>query len=164
MSLAKEIKKVRPFESSEQEAMLNVMRTADVLAGEMADVLKPAGLSPTQYNVLRILRGAGPDGLPCGEIANRMITRDPDVTRLLDRMEMRGLVKRWRGEKDRRVVCAGITAAGTKILKDLDSVVDAAHRNQLSHLGAEKLRQLIELLEAARERNQQQKEQKEVSP
>src|SRR2546425_1236583 len=125
MSLAKEIKKVRPFESAEQEAMLNLLRTADVLAGEMADVIKPAGLSPTQYNVLRILRGAGGEGLPCGEIASRMITRDPDVTRLLDRMEKRGLVRRWRGEKDRRVVCAGITAAGAKLQKDLDPVIDA---------------------------------------
>ena len=150
MSLGEEIKKVRPFDSTEQEAFLNLLRTADVLAGEIGEGLKPAGLSATQYNVLRILRGAGPDGLPCGEVASRMITRDPDVTRLLDRMEKRHLISRSRAQKDRRVVCARITASGLKILKDLDPVVDAAHRKQLSHLGADRLRQLIELLEAAR--------------
>ena len=152
MSLGKEIKKLRPFDSLEQEAMLNVLRTADVLAGEVADVFKPAGLSPTQYNVLRILRGAAPDGLPCGEVAGRMITRDPDVTRLLDRLEKRGLISRCREKKDRRVVCARITPAGTKLLVQLDPLVEAAHRKQLAHLGAAKLKQLVELLEAARER------------
>lgn len=150
MSLGKEIKKVRPFESLEQEAMLNVVRTADVLSAEMADALKPAGVSGVQYNVLRILRGAGTNGLPCGEIGQRMITRDPDVTRLLDRMEKRGLVTRCREKADRRVVCARITPDGLKLLKDLDPIIDAAHRKQLAHMGADKLKQLIELLEAAR--------------
>src|SRR5262245_1014357 len=112
MSLGNEIKKLRPFDSPEQEAMLNVMRTADRLAGEIDQVFKPSGLSATQYNVLRILRGAGESGLPCGEIAQRMITRDPDVTRLLDRLEKRKLISRCREEKDRRVVCARITNAG----------------------------------------------------
>jgi DNA-binding MarR family transcriptional regulator len=161
MSLAKEIKKVRPFESVEQEAMLNVVRTADRLASEMAEVLKPSGLSATQYNVLRILRGAGNDGLPCGEIASRMVTRDPDVTRLLDRLEKRRLIRRSRDNKDRRIVCARITEAGAKILNELDPIVLDAHRRQLSHMRADQLRQLIELLEAARERNHSHKE---VSP
>src|SRR4051794_17693583 len=154
MSLGKEIKKQRPFESLEQEAMLNIVRAADVLSAEMADVLKPATLSAAQYNVLRILRGAaaeaGGKGLPCGEIAARMITRDPDVTRLLDRLEKRGLISRCRQEKDRRVVCTRITPAGSKLLHELDPKIEAAHRKQLSHLGADKLKQLIELLEAAR--------------
>jgi len=91
MSLGKEIKKVRPFDSLEQEAMLNIVRTADVLSGEMTEQFKPSGLSGTQYNALRILRGAQQatgEGLACGEIGDRMITRDPDVTRLLDRLEM----------------------------------------------------------------------------
>src|SRR5580765_7777125 len=99
MSLGEEIKKVRPFESVEQEALLNLVRTADVLAGQIAELFKPSGLSATRYNVLRILRGAGPDGLPCGEVAARMITRDPDVTRVLDRMEKRKLIARRRDDK-----------------------------------------------------------------
>ena len=153
MSLGKEIKKSRPFDSLEQEAMLNVMRTADVLAGEVADILKASGLSATQYNVLRILRGAGPDGLPCGEVAQRMITRDPDVTRLLDRMEKRKLISRCREKRDRRVVCARITSTGEKILAELDPVVIEAHRKQLGHLNADQLKLFIELLELARKRN-----------
>src|SRR5437667_5150744 len=157
MSLGKEIKKVRPFDSPEQEAFLNLLRTADVLAGEIGEVFKPAGLSATQYNVLRILRGAGLEGLPCGEVASRMITRDPDVTRLLDRMEKRHLISRSRAQKDRRVVCARITPAGLKVLQELDPVIDAAHRKQLSHLGADRLKQLIELLEAARKQTTEQR-------
>src|SRR5207245_5605327 len=101
------------FNSVEQEAMLNVIRTADVLGSEVAAIFKPWNLSATQYNVLRILRGAGREqGLACGEIASRMITRDPDITRLLDRLEKRGLISRCRAQKDRRVVWARITEAG----------------------------------------------------
>ena len=160
MSLAKEIKKREPFDSLELEAMLNVIRTADVLSGEMeAEVFKPHGISPTQYNVLRILRGSGATtgspagaGLACGEIAARMVKRDPDITRLLDRLEKRGLIGRCREEKDRRVVCTRISNAGLKLLAELDPIVSAAHRKQLAHLGSEKLKQLIALLESARER------------
>ena len=152
MSLGNEIKKRRPFDSLEQEAMLNVMRTADVLDGEVADLLKPSKLSATQYNVLRILRGAGPEGLPCGEVAQRMITRDPDVTRLLDRMEKRKLISRSREKQDRRVVCARITSTGEKLLAELDPVVIQAHRKQLGHLSREQLQLFIELLELARKR------------
>ena len=158
VSLGKEIKKVRPFDSLEQEAFLNLLRTADVLAGDIAEAFKPAGLSATQYNVLRILRGALPGGLPCGEIASRMITRDPDITRLLDRLEKRGLVSRCREAKDRRVVSARISDAGVKLLKELDPIVAQAHRKQLNHLGADRLKQLIELLEAAREHDHNKKE------
>src|SRR2546421_705841 len=114
MPLAKEIKKTKPFDSAEQEALLNLLRTADVLGREMAQVLAPADLSPTQYNMLRILRGAG-EALACGEIGSRMITAAPDVTRLLDRLERRGLVNRCRGEKDRREVKVRITLAGLKL-------------------------------------------------
>ena len=160
MSLAKEIKKLKPFESLEQEAMLNVIRTADVLSGEIeAEVFRPGGISGTQYNVLRILRGSGASagspngaGLACGEIGARMVTRDPDITRLLDRLEKRGLISRCREEKDRRVVCTRITAAGIKLLDELDPKVQAAHRRQLGHMGREKLKQLIALLEDARDR------------
>ena len=120
--LQEEIHKTRPFESVEQETFLNLLRSADVLGGEMAVVLKPAGLSLTAYNVLRILRGEG-EGLPCGEIGQRMITRDPDMTRLLDRLEKQHLVSRSRQQKDRRVVCTNITDAGLKLLKELDAAV-----------------------------------------
>jgi DNA-binding MarR family transcriptional regulator len=114
-------------------------------------VLKTEDLSGTQYNVLRILRGA-PDGLACGEIAGRMITRDPDVTRLLDRLEKRGLISRCRETKDRRTVMTRITPAGLRSLANLDEPVRAAHRKQLGHLGPKRLRALAELLRIARSR------------
>ena len=155
MSLRREIKKLKPFDLLEQEAMLNLARTCDVLAGEMSsEVLKPAGLSPAQYNVLRILRGAGGAGeqLSCSEIANRMITRDPDMTRLLDRLEKRKLVSRCRQKSDRRVVAVRITDAGLAVLADLDPKVVAAHRKQLGHMTEAELKQLIALLEKARTR------------
>ncbi len=94
----------------EESLFLDLLRTTDMLSRGMIGVLKKEDLSMTQYNVLRILRGA-PEGLPCGEIANRMITRDPDITRLLDRLEKRGLISRCRETKDRRMVMARITAA-----------------------------------------------------
>lgn len=114
-------------------------------------VLKAEDLSSTQYNVLRILRGA-PQGLPCGEIAGRMITRDPDVTRLLDRMEKRGLISRARDSRDRRVVLARISGEGLKLVNRLDEPVQQMHRKLLGHLGRERLRALGELLAAAREK------------
>ena len=135
--------------TAEETAFLDVIRTADLLSRGLIVVLKAESLSPTQYNVLRILRGA-PEGLPCGEIASRMITRDPDITRLLDRMEKRGLISRCRETKDRRMVMARITPEGLKALAHLDEPVLAAHRRQLGHLGRERLRELGELLQAAR--------------
>lgn len=132
-------------------AFLDLQRTCDLLARGPAQILKNEDLSPTQYNVLRILRGS-PDGLPCGEIANRMITRDPDITRLLDRLEKRGLISRWRESKDRRVVLARITPNGLKLLTRLDQPVEEAHRKQLGHLGKDRLRALAELLAVARAR------------
>src|SRR6266403_4934379 len=99
----------------EEALFLDLLRTTDMLSRGLVRVLKTEDLSATQYNVLRILRGS-PDGLPCGEIASRMITRDPDVTRLLDRMEKRGLISRFRDTKDRRTVIGKITAEGLKLL------------------------------------------------
>src|SRR5438874_1308952 len=125
----------------EEAVFLDLLRTTDLLSRRLAVVLKKEDLSSTQYNVLRILRGA-PDGLPCGEIANRMITRDPDVTRLLDRLEKRGLISRCRESKDRRMVTARITTEGSKLLTRLDEPVREAHRKQLGHLGRERLRAL----------------------
>jgi DNA-binding MarR family transcriptional regulator len=135
--------------SAEEAACLDLWRTADLLSRGPAQVLKSAELSPTQYKVLRILRGS-PDGLSCGEIANRMITRDPDITRLLDRMEKRGLISRCREEKDRRTVMARITPEGMDLLERLDGPVQAMHRKQLGHLKAEQLEHLHELLHACR--------------
>ena len=135
----------------EETAFLDLVRTCDLLSRGPAQVLKVEDLSATQYNVLRILRGAR-EGLPCGEIASRMITRDPDITRLLDRLEKRGLISRCRETKDRRMVMARITPEGLKLLAGLDDPVEEAHRTQLGHLGKERLRELAELLEDARER------------
>jgi DNA-binding MarR family transcriptional regulator len=135
--------------SSEEAAFLDLLRTTDMLSRGLVTILKPEDLSPTQYNVLRILRGA-PEGLPCGEIAKRMITRDPDITRLLDRLEKRGLIARSREARDRRTVMARITGAGLKLLARLDEPVQAAHRKQLGHLGRERLRLLTDLLREAR--------------
>ncbi len=148
--LQKEIKKVKPFESAEQEAYLNMLRTVQFLTEPFERMMKPFNLSSTQYNVLRILRGAG-DPLPCGQIGDRMVTRDPDITRLLDRLEKRGLIERHRTATDRRVVLASITAEGLKLLKQLDQPVMDLHISQLSHLGKEKLKTLIDLLELARD-------------
>jgi DNA-binding MarR family transcriptional regulator len=132
----------------EETAFLDLLRTTDMLSRGLIAVLKGEDLSATQYNVLRILRGA-PDGLPCGEVANRMITRDPDITRLLDRLEKRGLISRTREIKDRRTVTARITPQGLKLLARLDDPVQETHRKQLGHLGRERLQKLAELLHAA---------------
>jgi DNA-binding MarR family transcriptional regulator len=135
--------------SAEESAFLELMRTTDMLSRSLAPLLKAEELSSTQYNVLRILRGA-PEGLPCGEIGNRMITRDPDITRLLDRLEKRGLVSRCRETKDRRMVLTRITAKGLELLARLDEPVQDIHRAQLGHLGRERLQSLVELVRAAR--------------
>jgi DNA-binding MarR family transcriptional regulator len=128
-----------------------LLRTADVLTRSAIGVLKAEDLSSTQYNVLRILRGA-PQGLPCGEIAGRLITRDPDVTRLLDRMEKRGLISRARDSRDRRLVLTRLSAEGLKLVNRLDDPVQQMHRKLLGHLGRERLRVLGDLLAAAREK------------
>src|SRR6266853_530207 len=131
--------------SREETVFLDLLRTCDLLSRGPAQVLKTEDLSATQYNVLRILRGA-PEGLPCGEIGSRMITRDPDITRLLDRLEKRELISRCRETKDRRMVMARITPEGLKLLARLDEPVQTAHRKQLGHLGGERVRALTELL------------------
>jgi DNA-binding MarR family transcriptional regulator len=141
--------KARRVGSPEEAAALDLFRTSDLLSRAGAQLLKSEDLSPTQYNVLRILRGA-PSGLPCGEIAARMITRDPDVTRLLDRLAKRGLIARRRESKDRRVVLTKITAEGLELLARLDEPMQEIHRKQLGHLGRNRLKALAELLEAVR--------------
>ncbi len=148
--LRNEIKQSKPFPSLEVEAMLNLERTADVLQRRAVDLLKTADLSPTQYNVLRILKGAGDEGLACKEIGERMIRRDPDITRLLDRMVERGWVERARSGKDRRVVTSRITEKGARLATQMEQPLLNLHRAQLGKLGEKGLRTLIELLELAR--------------
>lgn len=144
-------KSARPFGGPEEDAFVSLMRTSDLLARNVEKVLKLADISPTQYNVLRILRGA-PQGLACSEIGKRMITRDPDITRLLDRLEKRQLISRCRETKDRRMVLTRITPEGLQVLRELDGPVTEIHKSQLGHLGREGLRSLMKLLEAAREK------------
>ena len=146
-----ELKHTKPFPTLETEAIVNLHRTMDVLERQFETCLKPYGISTTQYNVLRILRGAYPEGLKCSEIGERMVTHDPDITRLLDRIEKRGLIERAREEKDRRVVRTKISADGLDLLARMDQPVEEGSRRILGHLGPERLTQLIELLEAARD-------------
>ena len=148
--LQAELKQKLPFVSREQEAYLSLLRTADALQAQVETRLKEFGLTGTQYNALRILRGAGSEGLPCREIGERMITHDPDITRLLNRLEDRGFVERTRARHDRRVIYGKITAAGLKLLREMDNPIEKYGREMLRHVGQEKLRQLIELLELAR--------------
>jgi DNA-binding MarR family transcriptional regulator len=134
----------------EEQVSISLLKTADAIARRGEELLKPAGLSGAQYNILRILRGAGESGLACREIGDRLISRDPDMTRLLDRIESRGLIVRARESSDRRVVKTRITAEGLRILRDLDEPVREVHRNQLQRISEKDLRQLLTLLERAR--------------
>jgi DNA-binding MarR family transcriptional regulator len=149
--LQAELKQKVPFSSREQEAYLSLLRTTDALQSSVEARLKEFGLTGTQYNALRILRGAGAEGLPCSEVGERMITRDPDITRLLDRLQKRGLVERIRCKCDRRVVYGKITVAGLKLLRELDEPLEKHGREMLKHVGQAKLKQLIELLEKVRD-------------
>ena len=148
--LARELRQRKPFANLQEEVFLNVLRTGDALLRREVEVLRTADLSFPQYNVLRILRGAGSDGLPTGSIADRMVTRDPDLTRLLDRLESRRLVSRSRSSSDRRVIVAAVTEAGRRLLSRLDDKVSEVHRNQLHHLSRTELGTLAELLVRAR--------------
>jgi DNA-binding MarR family transcriptional regulator len=148
--LQKELKQNKPFRSLEEEVILNIARTAEYLATSSTAVLKRVDLTGTQYNVLRILRGAGSLGLSCSEISERMITKESDVTRLLDRIESRGFILRERPANNRRIVVARITDEGLRVLADLDEPVDELNQNLVGHLGQEKQKILNELLEAIR--------------
>jgi DNA-binding MarR family transcriptional regulator len=150
-SLKDEIKQSRPFVSLEQEAMLNIARTDAVLSYSIIDALKPFDITPTQYNVLRILRGTGSEGLCREDIRERLIAQVPDVTRLLDRLEQSGFVERARDTVDRRLVNTRITQSGLDLLKKLDGPVNAANEKQLGHLTKSELKTLIALLAKARQ-------------
>jgi DNA-binding MarR family transcriptional regulator len=130
----------------EQQAFLALMRAQDGLLGEVAELCKANEISESQYNVLRILRGEGETGLPCQGIASRMITREPDVTRLIDRLEKLGLVERGRSDDDRRVVVVKIRRPGLDLLARLDEPVLALHERQFSRLTTSELHELSRLL------------------
>lgn len=152
LRLRDEIKQSRPFDSLEQEATLSIHRTDAVLGYSLIETLKPFGITPTQYNVLRILRGARPDGLCREDIRSRLVSEVPDVTRLLDRMEQAALVERQRDKTDRRLMTTRITAQGLWLLEKLDSPVAKTHEQQLGHMTKAELRSLIALLAKARQK------------
>ena len=150
-ALQTELQQHKPFGSAAEEAHLNLSRTESVMQAGVEAVLKPYGISGTQYNVLRILRGSEPQGLCRNEIRDRLINRMPDVSRLLDRMEEACLVSRQRGENDRRLVSTRLTGKGRDLVNSLDAPILEVHQRQLGHLGEEKLRTLVELLTLARQ-------------
>jgi DNA-binding MarR family transcriptional regulator len=145
-----ELKQNKPFALIEEEVFLNLQRTAQALTWATGELFKSFDLTPVQYNVLRILRGSLETGLLCGEISERLVTKDSDITRLLDRLENRGLVARERHPKDRRAVVTRITEKGLKILGELDEPMSGCIKEQLGHLSEKQLRQLNDLLVLAR--------------
>ena len=148
--LRAELKMTRPFRSVEEEAILSIARTAALIEHAGAEALKPFNLTITQYNVLRILRGAGQDGLCRNEVGERLVTKVPDVTRLLDRMEAAGLIVRERGSEDRRFVATRITDTGLKLLEKIDRELPVIHGRQIGHVSPKRLRELISILEEVR--------------
>lgn len=150
IGLQAELRQTKSFASPHDEAFLNLVRTSAQLQHALHLRLKPYGLTETQYNSLRILRGADTTGLTCAEIAERLVSQAPDITRLVARLQRQGLVRRERGEKDRRVVLTKITAVGLDRLKEADPVVNSTVRALLSHLSPSELKTMINLLERAR--------------
>ena len=148
--LLREVKRTPSFTSLEEEVFLNLILTADQLAREQDELLRSHQISSEQYNVLRILRGAGESGLTCTEIGPRMLTRSPDITRLLDKLEGRGLIVRTRSNEDRRIVRATIASVGLSVLRILDNPLQELHRASLRHMSRADLAKALELLEAMR--------------
>jgi len=149
-SLQREIQQTKPFRSHSQEGILGLLRTADVVRRFLARVLEPFDVTPQQYNVLRILRGAGCDGLPTLAIGERMLEEAPGVTRLLDRLEAKGLARRERSPGDRRQVLCRLTPEGHALVQRIDAPMDEADDDALAMLGPEDQIQLIRLLDAIR--------------
>jgi MarR family transcriptional regulator, organic hydroperoxide resistance regulator len=137
----------RPPLPLEARAFVGLQKAADILGQQAEKLLKSNGLTGAQYNVLRILRGAEPDGLACSDVAGRMISHDPDMTRLLDRMEKRGLITRQRQKDDRRVVKTRITPAGLDLLRRLDQPIRELHKRQFRHIPAAHLKSLLAVLD-----------------
>jgi DNA-binding MarR family transcriptional regulator len=146
-----EVRSRRRLTSPEEEVYLNILRTAEALTWGVSETLKVADLTPAQYNVLRILRGAAPEGATCGQISERMVTKDSDITRLLERLDARGLITRARDGQDRRFITVRITPEGLSLLAGLDEPMARCHKRQIGHMGKERLTALAELLVAARE-------------
>lgn len=151
-SLKAEIEQSIPFSSAREEALLNLLRTADRFSRAMQRAIRPWGVTATQYNVLRILRGAGSDGLTCSEIGSRMLTADPDITRLLRRLKALRLIRQHRDRRDRRVVRTNISETGLELLDAMNQAVKRAPDALLGHLSEQEIAGLIRLLERARER------------
>lgn len=151
LTVGQEIKQTRPFGSREQEGALGLLLTADLLRRRLSAVVEPHGITLQQYNVLRILRGAAPDGLPTLEVAERMVEKAPGITRLVDRLEAAGLVSRQRSQSDRRQVFCTITPRGLDLLGALDAPIRAADES-LAVLPRADVERLVELLDALRER------------
>ncbi len=149
--LASEIRQSKPFASVEEEAFLNLGRTFQFLQEKAAALLKDYQLTPSQYNVLRILRGAGPEGLTCSQASERMLSPDPDMTRLLDRMEARQLIERERSREDRRVVITRITGAGLDLTAEIDRPLNELFNRLMGPVGKGRLKDLIDTLELLRE-------------
>lgn len=148
--LRAELKQGKPFSSLAEEAILNLERTADCFRRELQRALKPHGITQTQYNALRILRGAQPDGLTCSELGERLVSSDPDITRLLARLARLGLIHRDRATADRRVVVTKIAPAGLELLTLLVPLLDEHIRLSLAHMDRGSQEMLINLLEDAR--------------
>jgi DNA-binding MarR family transcriptional regulator len=149
--LAAEIHQNKPFAHPEEEALLNLVRTHEFLSQRQTGFFKQFQLTPTQYNILRILRGAGKDGVTCSRASERMVKADPDITRLFDRLEARKLLQRERSAQDRRVVVSRITAEGLKLVDAIDEPLAELHKRCMGRIGRKKLAQLIEILESLRE-------------
>ncbi len=148
--LKQEIAQQRPFSSVAEEALLNLMRTSDCVGRSMQRATRRWGITSTQYNVLRILRGAYPDGLTCSGIGDRMITADPDITRLLARLKALKLLRQQRDKRDRRVVWTHISPTGLELLAEMDPVIQRLPGDMLFHLNQDELTEFVRLLELAR--------------
>ena len=151
--LERELRQTRPFKSPQEEAFVGLQRTAALLEHAIETLLKPSGVTATQYNVLRILRGAGEPGLCRSEVGQRLIRRVPDVTRLLDRLEDMGLIARTRGGEDRRYVSTTITAKGLETLAAVDEVIPRFLEEHMGALDSDQLQSLIDLLTVVRRAN-----------
>ena len=149
-SLRQQLKKKGPFDSLEQEAMLSILRTSDLLENRLARLLREYDLTPSQYNAMRIMRGEG-EPMPCLEVAQRMIQVAPAITRVVDQLVGRGLINKQQSSEDRRVFLVELTASGTRLLKKLDEPILSLHRSLLGHVSKSDLKTLNGILEIARD-------------
>ena len=149
-SLRQQLKKKGPFDSIEQEAMLSILRTSDLLENRLARLLRQYDLTPSQYNAMRIMRGEG-EPMPCLEVAERMIQVAPAITRVVDQLVGRGLIDKQQSNQDRRVFLVELTAAGTRLLKKLDEPIKLLHQSLLGHVSKPDLKTLSRILETARQ-------------